>query len=282
MKIKEKQENTTNMAWENLYKRMEQDNLLPKNEVPERNIFKSGIFRWSASAAILCVCFVSFWLIKQHPNIPKSELLVLQNENDAPTLATTLEDGSIVYLSEQAAIHYPEHFQEDKRVVVLQGDAFFEISKQHERPFIIDTELAEIEVLGTFFHVQNSEKSSFLLSVRNGEVKVTHKQTDQTIHVRAGEAVSLEADYLQITQVDWQLFDNYFEKIHFKDERLADVARIINMNSDLTQIEISPELENKRLTTTFSGETPEIMAELICLALNLTYSQQQNTIYITK
>ena len=282
MILKEKQENTINTAWENLYKRLEQDDLLPKKELIGRSIFQSSGFRWAASVAVLCLCFVSVWFIKQSPKIVENELLVLHNENNAPTLATALEDGSIVYLAEQTTICYPEHFQEDKRVVSLQGDAFFEISKQQQRPFFIDTELAEIEVLGTFFHVQSGEKSPFLLSVRNGEVKVRLKKSNQTIYVRGGEAALLEADYLQITKADRHLFDNYFEKIHFKDERLTDVVRIINQNSALTRIEISPELENRRLTTTFSGDTPEIMAELICMALNLTYSQQQNIIYITK
>ena len=282
MTRKEKQENTINKAWNNLYKRIEQNDLLPNRELSERNIFKSVIFRWAVSVAVLCGCFVLVWFIHQNPNIQENKLLVLHNEINVPTLATALEDGSIVYLSEQAVLQYPKHFHKDKRIVTLQGNAFFEISKQHERPFIIDTELAEIEVLGTFFHVQSDDKSSFLLSVRNGEVKVTLKKNNQTMCVRDGEAASLQSDYLQIINANWHLFDNCFEKIHFKDERLADIARIINQNSTLTQIEISPELENKRLTTTFSGETPEMMAELICMALNLTYSQRQNIIYITK
>ena len=279
---KEKQEKIIDIAWEHLYQRLEQDNLLPEKENPVRTIFLPSGFRWAAaSVAILCICIVSIWMLKQHTTIQTNEMMVLHNERNAPTLATTLEDGSIVFLSEQTTIRYPEHFQEDKRMITLQGNAFFEISRQPERPFVVDTELAEIEVLGTFFHVKSSDASSFLLSVKSGEVKITHKKNNQTIRVKAGEAALLVSDYLQITEADMHLFNTYFEKIHFKDERIADIARIINLHSTSTRIEVSPEVDNRQLTITFSGETPELMIQLICLALNLNYSQAQNIIYIT-
>jgi ferric-dicitrate binding protein FerR (iron transport regulator) len=279
---KEKQEKIIDIAWEHLYRRLEQDNLLPEKELPERTMFQSIGFRWAASFAILCICTVTAWLIIHSPPGEQIDLLVLHNEQNAPTLATTLEDGSIVFLSEQTTIRYPAYFQEDKRMITLQGDAFFEISRQPERPFFIDTDVAEIEVLGTFFHVKSSDKSTFLLSVKNGEVKVTLKKNNQTIHIKAGEAAMLESGTLQITKADMFLFDTCFEKIHFKDERVADIARIINLHSTSTRIEVSPELNDRQLTITFSGETPELMAQLICLALDLNYSQEQNIIYMTK
>jgi len=281
---KEKQQHTIDLAWEQLYNRLEQDNLLPENDISGRTVFHSNLFRWAAAcAAILCICSVSVWLIMQNANTNRSDLLVLHNEKNAPTLAATLEDGSVVYLSGQATIHYPEHFQEDKRTVSLQGDAFFDVSKQQGRPFIIDTELAEIEVLGTFFHVKSSDKSAFLLSVRNGEVKVILKKNSQPTYVKAGEAALLESGSLQLTEADMYLFNTCFEKIHFKDERLANVARIINQHSTLTRIEIAPEVENRQLNMTFfPEETPEMKVKQICMALNLNYTQQQNTFYITK
>jgi len=283
MIIKTKQDNTTDLAWERLYIRLEQDNLLPRKEISfKRILFKSTGFRWAASIAILCVCLLTVLFLKQTTNTSKSELLVLQNETNAPTLVTTLEDGSVVYLSAQAIIYYPAHFQEDKRAVTLTGNAFFEISKQQERPFVIDTEVAEIEVLGTFFEVQSSDKSSFHLSVRNGEVKVTLKHTRQTIHVQAGETASLASGSLQLSKTGIHQFNNYFEKLCFKDERLADIVRIINDNANQIPIEVAAEQENRRLNFDYSGETSQEIAHLICLALNLHYSQQQNKIIITQ
>ena len=220
--------------------------------------------------------------MKQRIKTSEHALLVLHNEMNAPTLAKALEDGSVVYLSEQATIHYPEHFQEDKRVVTLMGNAFFEVSKQQERPFVIDTEIAEIEVLGTFFQVKSSAKSYFHLSVRNGEVKVTLKKNNQMIYVKAGETASWESGNLKLSTTDISQFDNCFEKICFKDERLGDIARIINLNSNLTPIEVSEGLKNRRLSFDYSGETSQEVAQLICMALNINYLLQQDIILITQ
>jgi len=279
---KEEQEKIINLAWEQLYRRLEADNLLPEKEITGRTIFQSYGFRWAAAITLLCICAAAFWMMKQKAPGKENGWLVLHNEQHATTLASTLEDGSIIYLSEQTTIRYPEHFQEDRRMITLQGDAFFEISRQPERPFFIHTDWADIEVLGTFFHVKSSDKSNFLLSVRNGEVKVTSKFHNGTVHVKAGQAAWLTSESVQITNADMQLFNTCFEKIHFKDERVGDITRVINLHSTSVRIEISPALENRQLNITFSGETPEMMAQLICLALNLTYSQHQDTIYITE
>jgi ferric-dicitrate binding protein FerR (iron transport regulator) len=284
MIIKTKQDKTIDLAWERLYNRLEQDNLLPNKETSSvRTIFLTTGFRWAAGIAMLCVCILTVLLLKQRIKTAESELLVLHNEMNAPTLATTLEDGSIVYLSEQATIYYPEHFQEDKRVVTLMGNAFFEVDKQPERPFVIDTEAAKIEVLGTSFQVKSCDKSSFHLAVRSGEVRVTLKKNNQILYViRAGEAALLESGALQLSKTDGHQFDNCFEKICFKDERLADIARIINFHSNSTPIEVAAESGNRRLSFVYSGETPEDAAQLMCMALNINYLLRHDVIFITQ
>ena len=280
MKINSEQDKTIDIAWERLYSRLEQDNLLPIKKTSNRlSIFMSSGFRWAASIAILCICLLTVILMNQSD---EKTLLVLHNETNAPMLATTLEDGSVVYLTEQATIRYPEHFREDKRTVMLSGNAFFEVSKQQERPFIIDTKVAEIEVIGTYFQVISSDNASFHLAVRNGEVKVTLKKNNQLIYAKAGETAYLESGTLQLMNTRVHPFENCFEKICFKDERLADIARIINLNSNHIPIEVAEEQENRRLNFDYAGETPQEVAQLICLALNLTYFQHQNSILITK
>ncbi|MDR0795318.1 MAG: FecR family protein [Tannerella sp.] len=280
------QDNTIDIAWERIYKRFEQDDLLAQREISsKRTIFYAHGFRWAASIAILCICVVSVRLMYQQGKSTESKPLILFNEMNAPTLATAFEDGSIVYLSEQATIHYPGHFQEDKRMISLKGDAYFEINQQLGRPFVIDTEMAEIEVLGTFFHVKNGDNAPFTLSVRNGEVKVTLKKNNQMMLIKAGETATLASDILQLTQNESHQFANCFNKVRFKDERLDNIVRIINLNtSSQSRIEVSPEQENRLLNCTidFSSDTPEEMAELIGMALNLTYSKHNDIIYITK
>jgi ferric-dicitrate binding protein FerR (iron transport regulator) len=240
------------------------------------------MIRWGVAAAVLCVCIISIYVIwgqrTSHQN-----LLTISNEAGAPTMVSTLTDGSVVYLSERASLQYPDHFTDDKREVILQGDAFFDINRNPDRPFVIETKQMVIKVLGTSFNVKSEDDTAFSLSVRHGEVRVTSKINGQTINVTAGETVLLHSDNLQkIKTTDMNQFKSYLKRIHFKDQRLVDVVKVINMNSDKEQLKISPELENRLLTVTFSDDTSYTMAQLICLALNLQFSQQDNIIFLSQ
>jgi len=119
------------------------------------------------------------------------------------------------------------------------------------------------------------------LSVSRGEVKVSIQGEENAIHVKAGETVTLHAKSLQLSQTkDNEQFVRYTERMRFKDEKLGDIIRVINSQSQNLQIQTIPSLENRTLTVSFSNDTPETMAELICLALNLQSVKKDNIITI--
>ena len=61
---------------------------------------------------------------------------------------------------------------------------------------------------------------------------------------------------------DPALFDRYTKRIRFKDEKLGNILRVINLQNPDIRLETTPELWNRTLTVTFSNDTPEAMAEL--------------------
>jgi ferric-dicitrate binding protein FerR (iron transport regulator) len=275
----EKKNNVTNRAWEHLYQRLDGEGLLSgKEDAPAHSSFRPATFRWAACIAVLFIGSLSGWFLI-HKDVREPVLTELYNEKNASTLVSMLKDSSIVYLFGEASIQYPESFGDGKREIELQGDAFFNVSRNPGCPFLIDTKLATIEVLGTAFDVR-SDRSSFLLSVRKGEVKVTLKKSEQTVYVKAGEAISLESGSLRLADAKMIPFGEHLKRIYFKDERLGNVVHIINTNLDSVRLKVEPALEGRLLTAAFAEETPQTMAKLICLALNLQHVQQPNTIFI--
>ena len=79
---------------------------------------------------------------------------------------------------------------------------------------------------------------------------------------------------------DPALFDRYTKRIRIKDEKLGNILRVINLQNPDIRLETTPELWNRTLTVTFSNDTPEAMAELICLALDLKKTRQDNMILL--
>jgi len=276
-------EKNTDRAWQNLYNRLEQDGLVLDNAREQRTIGRQATLKWIAGIAALFIGVVSVFMFLRQESSSAMDILVLQNGKGEPTLVTSFEDGSIIYLSEQASVEYPSHFADDRREVSLQGDAFFEVSKSQERPFIIHTETTMIEVLGTSFNVRSKDKEMFSLSVRTGKVKVTSKTDNCSVYVHAGETVLLQdAGLLTQSTKDMEQFNSYLRHIHFKDQALADIVRIINENTDSVQLKVSPELGGRLVTITFQDNTAEDMAQIICLGFDLKLTKQQNILYINQ
>ena len=272
--------NKTNIAWDNLYKRLENDGLLQDTKHPTR---KAIYYRIISVAAVFVACIISGLYFSHTQDLPQKEMCEVYNEANAPILATMLEDGSIVYLSQQTSLKYPDHFDDDNRTVALKGDAFFDIRQQTDRPFVIETEAAKVEVTGTSFSIKNTNNSMFLLSVREGSVKVTKKSDLQAIDVKAGVTILLDVEKGTQLINSEAIFDDYFKRLHFKDEFLKNVVNIINIHSGEIKLKIEPDIEMRSLTYTLPEKIDiHEVAGLICLALDLQHEQKDNTVYISK
>ncbi len=273
----------TDGAWNLLYSRLEKDGLLPDATAQKKaSTIRIRAVRWAAAIAVLCISVATIYFIAQTDNNVSPSLLAVQNGEHATTLITTLEDGSIVYLSEKATLHYPEHFKIEKREVILDGNASFDISGNRERPFYIDTEDVQIEVLGTSFQVKSENNVPFELAVKKGEVKVTAKGNKENCLVRAGEKVTLLPDGLQISFLDDADIFSTPGRIKFKDERLADVLRVLNKETTSIALQAAPSLEDRYITVAFENNTPEEIAEVICQGFHLKYNKVDDILHISE
>lgn len=270
----------TEKAWKRLYSRLDNDQLIPKVQPKQESLLW---LKYGAVAALVVFVFGSVWLFRGKTDSRQLPHLITQENQETPTLVKTLEDGSVVFLTKETSIHYPEHFIASKREVRLEGDAFFDVAKNANQPFLIDTKQVKIEVLGTSFSVRSLENSPFRLSVHRGIVRVTLKQGNQVCEVRAGETVELNEQKIRFTtQKTTESLNRYLSHVCFKDEALSDVVRVMNMSSDSLKLGIaSPALANRKLTVEFSDEPMQSVATLIAYALNLKSIRQGNLLLLT-
>ncbi len=280
MTFKEERSAMTDRAWENLYKRLEQDGLLEDTEKTRpRTSVRMLTYRTAAAAAVLCIFIVSAVML--YNRRPSDDRLSLHNGPGKPTLVKKMEDGSVIYLSEHTSIQYPEHFPEDKREIFLQGNAFFEVTGNRERPFIVETKSGMVEVIGTAFNIESKKENHLSVSVCSGKVKVTSKKEGKSVWVSAGETVAIHSgSMIKQGLQDDNLFDKYKQRIHFKDQYLSDVINILNTHNSEARITLLPEVEDRLLTVTFTDDSPETNVELICMALNLKFEHKGNEIFI--
>ncbi|MDR3141557.1 MAG: FecR domain-containing protein [Tannerellaceae bacterium] len=279
---KENSQVNTGLAWRQLYTRLEQDGLLPQETTGKTaKPPVSSAARWAAAAGILlCISIATAVFLQDKYRDNHAGLLTLHNEEGAVTLVKTLEDGSIVYLADNTRLQYPEHFAREKREVILNGNALFDVTGNKERPFMIETELIRIEVTGTAFNIQSAGRILFELTVERGEVKVTYKKNGESLRVKEGETVTLSNNRLRVEQTGKDKRVTGIERIRFKDETLGNILRVINKNESGLRLQTTPSLENRQLTATFNNEAPETIAGLICAAFNLQWRKENNVLLI--
>jgi ferric-dicitrate binding protein FerR (iron transport regulator) len=254
----------TDEAWNKLYNRLKEDHLIDEHPI---HIHRHHSLMWAACIAIVCLATASIFLLRKEP---AKEMRAFQNRTAHSTLVTTLEDSSIVFLASDSRLLVPDHFTSDKRDVRLEGDAAFDIARNAQRPFYIETEEVTVKVLGTAFQINTSTKSPFTITVSRGLVELTHKKSGQTIKVKAGETVSLQSDRLNYTSNS--NFTNLVEgEIQFKDETLSNILHVLNRVNEGTSIRAGKEVSDRRLTVSFENESPEEMAMVLSLAINASY-----------
>ena len=278
----EKERERTDRAWNKLYGRLHEEDLFSTTSNPTSH--RSAVLKWTL-AAVAVIAFCVYGTVAYFsPDAPK-ELpnLLTQHNNESSTLVTTLEDGSVVYLFGETSLRYPEHFASHKREVSLSGNAFFDITGNRVRPFSIETNEVKIEVIGTSFDVRTDANTPFELSVKRGLVRVTSKKTGQTMQVKAGETVKLLAEKLQLSVLqNAQQFARYTKQMRFKDQRLADILRVVNKQGNGVRLEASPALGERVLTVSLSDNSPQAVAELICLAFNLKCTSKNGVLTLSK
>lgn len=93
-------------------------------------------------------------------------------------ISLNLPDGTAVWLNSRSTLRYPVAFNSSEREIELDGEAYFEVAKNKEIPFIVKTQIHNVEVLGTKFNVEAySEKDNFITTLMEGKVQVYNQET---------------------------------------------------------------------------------------------------------
>ncbi|QDH78234.1 DUF4974 domain-containing protein [Echinicola soli] len=161
-------------------------------ELPKRDFFTKGhgyFGQWLKVAAILFFCLISALIggkVITDPEVtPQQEITWKSVENPRGRKSTVnLPDGTVVHLNYESKLEFPEQFDADRRVVKLDGEAFFDVTHAPSHPFIVQTDGVETQVLGTSFNVKAPKYSHGTeVSLVTGKVKV--KLNDLKEHLLA-------------------------------------------------------------------------------------------------
>ncbi len=142
-------------------------------------------------------------------------------------IKVVLYDGSHVWLNAGSELRYPNSLVEDQRVVYLKGEAFFDVAKDHEHPFIVKTISAEISVLGTSFNV-NANIASCVTTLVEGHVRMKNGKQD-SVELRAGQQATLsESGMISVREVDTRYYTSWMNNMFaFREAPLREIMSVL-------------------------------------------------------
>jgi ferric-dicitrate binding protein FerR (iron transport regulator) len=194
-----------------------------------------------------------------------------------------LPDGSAVTLNIGSSLKWPKEFKGETREVKLEGEAFFEVSRDSLKPFIASSGKLVVEVLGTAFNIQNIKNSVANVIVEEGRVAVyVLNQKESAEYLTRGEKVSLTSDQQGLikaanTNPNFNAWKT--KKVVFNNSTMQEVAVTLSKvyNKNITANNYSGD---ESITVTFENNDLEYILNTIKATLDVTIKETKSGIEI--
>lgn len=160
------------------------------------------------------------------------------------TFKVILSDGTEVLLNSDSRLSYPTVFKGKERVVSLEGEAYFNVTKDAEHPFIVNSGNVQVRVLGTEFNMCSYSPDDVRITLIEGKVAVSDTCSLQSVEMKPGQSAHLVSDgTFAVEEVDTESFLYWKEGFfYFDDVTLVDMMKEIgkwyNIDVDFRNSEI--------------------------------------------
>ncbi len=209
-------------------------------------------------------------------SIPKGELLQL-----------TLSDGTKVWLNAASTLKFPQQFiaSEKTRLVYLEGEAFFDVSTNKEKPFIVKTKEIDVQVLGTQFNVSSyADEESIKTTLVEGSVKVNdqNNRANTLLLMPSHQAVfSKNKSLLDQKKVNTDRYTSWiYKKITLHNQSFSEVYKRIERAYNVVILNNNKKLNETKFTGEFDVENIQEILQTFSETLKFTYEINGNNITI--
>jgi len=268
----------TNAAWNKLYNKLNDDGLLPKKQ-------KLNLFFAVKIAALFIISFsIGIWVFQSFTSVG-SNMQLAETFSKEQIQTVQLPDGSTVDLNVNSRLRYPEKFESNSRIVELQeGEAFFTVIKNPDKPFIIKVIGREVKVLGTSFDVKADKTGKQVkVIVKTGKVHFYEaKKKEKQLILEAGFEGTISKKTVQKTKIKdpnylaWKT--KYFDFSY--GEQLGTVIEKLNNAYHVNIVLENKNLNNKVIYTTYHDNSLDTILRLIAIVHDLKIEKQNDKIIL--
>jgi ferric-dicitrate binding protein FerR (iron transport regulator) len=213
--------------------------------------------------------------------------LVWDNTSSGPVVfasgtasrADTLPDGSVVTLNKNSEITYATRLRGNERKIGLKGEAFFQVTPDKQKPFVVTVNDMTITVVGTAFNVKSTDEGTEVI-VESGVVKINRHNKERVL-TRGQKLSTGTRDSLNVQPNVDKLYNYYRTKEFICDNTpLWKLVTILNEAYDANIVVENKSLNQLPLTTTFSNESLENVLHVIGETFGITIERRGDAIIL--
>ena len=199
-----------------------------------------------------------------------------------------LPDNTHIWLNSGTRLRYPTQYGSGTRDVFLTGEAYFEVTPNKHKPFIVHASQVDVKVLGTKFNVRAysddkdvetallSGKINLLVSPASGEIREMEMKPGEMIDYNKGSQKIQKSGFQDDEVVGWK--NNH---LIFHDDTFSNLVKKIERWYNVQIIYDKSKFQNHRLTLELlEGESIERLFQIIEKAMNVDYRIDKQKIYI--
>jgi len=249
-----------------------------KNEVPFIQKKWKKVLQWAAILILPIVSALSVYYFIQTQQGNNHPTIVIAGYGEKAEVV--LPDGSRVWINSGSKITYNDEFNRKQRPVYLEGEAYFEVTKDKERPFIVKTESMFVEALGTSFNIRSySEDQQAFAVLIEGKIKVSASGQEQILSENQRAIFNKSTRTLTTDMVrsgdfiQWKSGNLYFDNQSFEDIARA-LSRIFNVDIQFA----SDKLRFIRFSGTLGMSSIRNTLDILSLTSPMRYEMQGTTI----
>ncbi len=257
----------TDAAW-----RKVKDKLSKQTETKTVVITQPGRSNWTAlgmaaGIVLLITAGIFTWRWFNHP----TRTMAIATNNQVRQ--DTLPDGSTAFLNKNSSVTFEYSPREKTRKVKLEGEGFFDVKHEEEKPFVIETDEALIRDLGTSFNIKSyPDKDTIEVVVQTGVVQFyTLKDPGMTINAGETGFYSKRGKFFtKLAKADTNVLAYKTKVFSFHNTDLRRVIDQINEVYDSKILLANHDIANCQLTTIFRNEELDHVVEIIAESFALT------------
>ncbi|MEL7147146.1 MAG: FecR domain-containing protein [Bacteroidota bacterium] len=242
----------------------------------------NGFKTWWAIAASIVLLLGGWITFRTTTGVDDIPHLVYESAQDS-IRQLTLPDGSSIWLNKASAVTYVAGFEGKERSVTLDGEAYFEVTRNEDKPFVITAGNSKTTVLGTAFNLRAGQDQAIYLTVTEGKVRFGDETSGMVAFVEVGEEATLSPDRGSIDKTpstDANALAWKTGKLVFEGKKLKEIAshltRYYGVNYQVDQT-----LENSAYTFTLDQYSMEDANALIENITGLKIVEKDKTYHIT-